>query len=499
MSRFRIPFLYFLLFSAATWWLVSDLFLPGLDEGIYLNGGHRILLGQTLYRDFFAFTGPLVYLLQGLIESIVPAKLSFARITVAGSVGLMAAGAASFTQAAAGAGAGWRTPFTASLLWWGLCFSMYVRLLVNHRWISSGAFSVVAILLLGGGIRSITVCAAAGFAMGVAVCATPSFITPLLIVGCYLFWERRHFGLGYLAGVLIPGLITLGWLLAKNALHPYFDSLAWIRANYTAANLVPFAYGFSENLDLIFVQGKMNPNFFGAMMGPILTVLSIPVVLWLWWFGKEKHLGLPFLMAIGGLITAYPRMELTQFLFISAPFFGLSIGLLFKWIKEPLHPLMQALIPFPAFYFLLGFLSLRTNSESVTTRVGVQFGLPGTANAMEKLQNLIPSGDSAFVFPYMSSMYYLLQVHNPTRYEFLQPGMMTFEDESNVLADLYRNPPRFVLWQAFPDSEILKAWPGSDPGRMRFERIERFIQIDYTKIEESASPHFLIGIWKRKN
>lgn len=485
----------FVVFSSATWLLSSDLFLPGLDEGIYLNGARRLLMGQTPYRDFFAFTGPLVYLLQGLMEWMSPANLSTARLTVAGSVGLMATGAVAVAQGANASG--WRVPLLAGFLWWGFSFSMYVRFLVNHRWISSGAFSLAAILLFGLGIRSVALCAGAGFAMGIAVCATPSFIAPSLIVLCFLLWESRRLGLAFLAGLTIPGLAAIGWFIANDALYPFLNSLAWISTSYTKANLVPFAFGLFENVKIMFAQGKVNRNFLGAVMGPLVIVFCIPVAAWLWWYRKEKQLAFPLLFCIGGLITSYPRMEFVQLVFVSAPFFGLAISLLFRSLKDALHPLAQALLVFPASYFLLAIFTLRSNYEPVSTRAGLQLGLPGTARAMEKLQNLIPAGETVFVFPYLSSLYYLLQVNNPTRYDYLQPGMMSFDDESRALEDLERHPPQFVVWQTFPESEILKAWPGSDPGRMRFERIERFIRSYYRPVDEAASPHFRLDIWKR--
>ena len=49
------------------------------------------------------------------------------------------------------------------------------------------------------------------------------------------------------------------------------------------------------------------------------------------------------------------------------------------------------------------------------------------------LEQRIPEGENVFVLPYLPVIDYLLKTRNPTSYSWLQPGMMSHEDEAIVL------------------------------------------------------------------
>lgn len=479
-----IPLLFGCAITAVTWFTTADLFLPGLDEGIYLQGGHRLAVGQVPYRDFFAFTGPLVYWQQALSQSAFGPNLAVARLMVAISTGIIATFALVFGQHLHSLRAG----LIAALLWWAFNFGMYVRYLVNHRWLSSAAFALAGIALFRSPAPSRRSFAAAGFFVGLAVCATPSFATSLVLLTTYILAVHRPNTIPFLAGVALPGLTTLAWLISNQAITPFLDNLKWIQSNYAQANLVPFAFLVAEGF---------NRNAIAALAGPALTVLSIPITAWLILRQQKRELTFPLLFSIALLITAYPRLEAMQLLFVTAPFFALAIALAFRAANPSLHPFLTSLCLIPAAFFTITFFSTRGYLEPVQTRVGTQLAPAQTQAGLDKLQAAVPPGSKVFVFPYLTSVYYLLQAENPTRYEYLQPGMMGPDDETCVLADLDRNPPETVLWQELPEEAILKPWPNSDPAKMRFPRIEAWIRANYRQTDEALAPYFSLTIWKR--
>lgn len=458
--------------AVATWLLTAHLFIPGLDEGIYLMGGIRVHAGQVPYRDFFAFTGPFVYWAQALWAG---PDIAMARVPVAVCAGAIASGAAAIGWRFGG----WAAALVGALLWWGTTFGMYVRFVANHRWWSAGWFSVAAVFLFLPSERRPWHLAGAGVAMGLAVCSTPSFIAPLLLM--LVYWGITDWrGAMWLAiGAAVPGIGTLAWLSANGALDAFIAGLRWIGSNYSGANQLPYGH--------VLTRG-WNWNLIPALTGPVLGVAVPLAALWL----RKREWLLPVLFAVGMLATAYPRMDVLQLLFVTAPFFAIGAAMVLRRV-----PALGLPILIPGAAAVLSFLLYQDRLVWTQTRVGRQQMVEPAVVPYEKLERLVPAGTSIFVFPYLSSLYYLLQARNPTRYEYLQPGMMGMEDETRVLDDLDRSPPEMVLWQDLPPSTVLLVWPKSDPARMRFERIERWIRANYQQVDDVESQYFRVTIWKK--
>jgi hypothetical protein len=68
-------------------------------------------------------------------------------------------------------------------------------------------------------------------------------------------------------------------------------------------------------------------------------------------------------------------------------------------------------------------------------------------------------GASLFVYPYLPIAYFLTQARNPTRYAYLNPGMMTHADEAAVLAQLQADPPEWLLYLRLSREEFLRVFP----------------------------------------
>ena len=93
-------------------------------------------------------------------------------------------------------------------------------------------------------------------------------------------------------------------------------------------------------------------------------------------------------------------------------------------------------------------------------------------------------GQGFFVFPYFATIYFLTRGVNPTHFSYLQPGLMTVDDEATALRELQAYPPTWVLYEDVPPEVYLKHWPSSDPKRLRMNSIEQFFRENYRPVEK---------------
>jgi hypothetical protein len=114
------------------------------------------------------------------------------------------------------------------------------------------------------------------------------------------------------------------------------------------------------------------------------------------------------------------------------------------------------------------------------------------------LANIQPA-DTLFVYPYEPLFYFLTQAHNPTRYLWLQPGMMSDADERTAVSELIPHPPKWVLYRDLAPTDYLRIWPGSDPTRLRMKLVEEFISANYVRFAVAPSPDGPRQLLKRRD
>lgn len=77
------------------------------------------------------------------------------------------------------------------------------------------------------------------------------------------------------------------------------------------------------------------------------------------------------------------------------------------------------------------------------------------------VQDFATPGEKILVYPYLSTYYYLTRTYSPTRYEFYQPGMHTFEQLDEMVRDFSAHPTRLVLYEPGFAEHIHEAWPNT--------------------------------------
>src|SRR5579862_4276249 len=92
MSLTRRVGLVFLCALAYLGWLAASRFVLTLnDEGIYLDGGLRVLHGQMPYKDFFSLTGPGTFVLEAASLRIFGTTLAAGRLPVVLDIAVLTA------------------------------------------------------------------------------------------------------------------------------------------------------------------------------------------------------------------------------------------------------------------------------------------------------------------------------------------------------------------------------------------------------------------------
>ncbi len=478
-----------LLFAAAslfTRYLCGSYFGASLDEGIYLNGGHRTANGQLIYVDFFSFIGPLIYWVQAALSTLFGNQLPSLRWSTSLSVGAICIGAFYSGRAVAGTSAG----LLGTIIWLGVWLDLPNRMEVNHRWLSSGFHALAIAALLGASASSRIWNWIAGVLMGLAIFTTPSFAVCAGLVGVYFLVADRARFWPYLLGGCISCFTIIGILAAQGSLQTFIEGILWAAENYTDANKFPYGRFPSVVPARYFLQVYM-----GAICIPLFFLLVAGSFAWT----RDRALVLPTVLCAALFTTAYPKWDAYSLHFISGPFFVLCFALIYRLIPEKLQHLAQGLSLAVFAYFLISAWALPDRLTMIPTRAGTLMGDSASERVMASLEARIPAGSSLLVYPYLTGLYALLDVKNQARHDYLQPGMMTALDEEMVLVDLKKSPPQFVFWQNFPDADVLRLWPSSNPGKYRFTRLEAWIREHYRPDMETTESNIRGQVWVLKN
>jgi hypothetical protein len=80
---------------------------------------------------------------------------------------------------------------------------------------------------------------------------------------------------------------------------------------------------------------------------------------------------------------------------------------------------------------------------------------------LEYTQAHVPAGSKILVYPYLPLYNYLTATFSPTRYEYLQPGMHTREQEEEAIREIAADRTPVVLFEPGFDEKISTSWPNT--------------------------------------
>jgi hypothetical protein len=283
--------------------------------------------------------------------------------------------------------------------------------------------------------------------------------------------------LGYTLAAVVPAAV----LLSQGGLQPLITSMVWAARNYSGPNRLAYGSifgGYSSFLagaqasELLF-RSILLSYFVMSAIFPVVNFIAWPVRIWRGYTPRNEI----FLLLAGSaalLISAYPRMDAMHLVPVSPISFVLMAGLIHSapfGIKVACATLACPLLILGA-----GVLRYEDMNFTVPTGLGVVRANRDDYLLTARILQSVHANDELFVYPYAPIFYALTRAENPTRYSFLQPGMMTVEDEEIALAGLQAKPPQWLLYRNSPAGVFLRLWPSSDVHRLRLNKIEAFIQ-----------------------
>jgi hypothetical protein len=387
------------------------------------------------------------------------------------------------------------TALGASLLCAALLLSTPNKLGNNHRW-ESGAAELAAIAMALAVIQSprrATAFLAGAFSVAAAWITPPAGLVGVVIA--LRFWAEgrtRRVALFHAAGVAVCGIVPAGVLALQGGLIPMLHALLWNASNYSNANRVSYGFFFGGPAALFggvhgvaWIQRSLFavPMLLPALLPPLLLIVWLPAL-------RKPPRPEVFLLACCGAVlgSVYPRWDLPHLQYI-VPVFLVMAAIWMDRVQSPITRLgVLALVLIPGGAMCAHSVLGDGDEIAIESPVGrLSVSRPDAPPIRMVLANVHP-GDSFFVFPYEPLYYFLSGGSNPSRYLWLQPGMMNAEDEGTALSELKAKPPEWILYRDLPAEAYLRVWPGSDPARLRMTSIEEWIHASYGTFASAPSP-----------
>jgi hypothetical protein len=473
------PFIVFVAAAALLAWTFGNRLILGTnDEGIYLDAAERILHGQKPYVDFFGYMTPGGFWMQALAFRLLGVTQLAGRAPVIFYIALQCALIYWLVQRYASRG----TAIVTSLFFLAFQTADASMVTAQHRWDSS-AFA----------LASIAVCVAAqsdsrrpwlmvsGILIVCAALATPSVALVGIATLGWLAWppgQRARAG-WYLLGISIAGGITAIALWLNGILPALLQQLAWLSRNYSSVNAMHYGA----------IIGGYGALFRGAQTWElpvrfcVVLCLALPAVLpvvavvggWRW---VNPYL---LLSTIALVSSTYPRSDVAHLAYVSALPYAVAGILVFRLIPAwPRGWLTISIAVWAALFALQAQLPgpLRT----MRTPVGDVRANAAEAPAIAELLSRVQPRQSLFVYPYKPLFYFLTQAENPTRYPYLQPGLMSDQDVRMALSELEARPPEWVLYMDLSQAEFERVFPSGKGFNSHFPQLESWIQANYRPV-----------------
>lgn len=205
-----------------------------INQGVYVFGGELLLNGGALYRDLFDPKGPMLFASYALLRTFVAAA------SVPGVLQLICCVAAAVLAAELavrrfGPGAGLPAAVWAALsLPTHTAWGAYVS---SPMWTGEGEDLGAVALLLALVAWDRRRPAAAGVALGFAVCVKQTFALPAVVLFALILWARRGEALRFVVGAVVLPSVVVGLSLAAGVFEDLFTALvSWPLGGYVGVD-----------------------------------------------------------------------------------------------------------------------------------------------------------------------------------------------------------------------------------------------------------------------
>ena len=493
----------FISLTAFLLWAHGNRLVLNNDEGIILDASVRMLHGQTLYRDFFGIMTPGSYWIQEAAFALFGISIRSGRIVVILDFAVQCAVVFWLTALLAGK----KMAFAATIIFAAFQTSSPDRpdfLLAQHR-MDSAAFALLSIALCVQGQRCAKAWywAAGGLLIPAATLCTPTvgLIAAATLVWLYASRSLRRYFLPYCVGLVAATVASLAFLTGTGVLKQLVEQIGWLSRNYPTVNYMPYGSVFGGYGNVLAGTAGLELLIHALIVFCVALPAVLPItaiVAWTWAMFDSRMTAqsrqilktpIPYLLGCMAVLVigTYPRSDVIHLAFVAA----LPYVLTATWISWYSPRSIAAAVGIVFGILAIAFVANTANhiraEVGVATPVGTVRVLPANLDGVQKLLGCVRPGDTLFVHPYRPILYFLTQSHNPTRYSYVQPGLMTSDDEAATLRDLKNMPPKAVLYLQLERAEYLRVWPNASNLNHRFPDIEDWIAREYIPVEPPVS------------
>src|SRR5271165_274553 len=482
------------------------------DEGILLEPAQRLAHGAVPYVDFFGYMSPGSYWLQSAIFRCFGVSLWAGRMPVILDLALQCALVFWLTERLSSL----IPALAAAVAFAGFQIADPSFLTAQHRWDSA----TLALLGLCFVVRCSTDAQrrtspawwwASGALMGAAAWCTPSLG---LLIAATMAWmavrrEQRNRLLHFAGAVALVSAAALATLAAEGGLKAFFEQMAWLSTHYTGVNVMPYGSvigGWGQAI-------RSTQGFEQATLLLVLLCVELPAILplaalALWalaaWRGKissgEGGIVALLLASMTALVlTAFPRADVMHLAFVAALPYALTVAALARLVPARVARLAAPIALLFPLLFAANYWTSWRGTQSVASPVG-RLRVPADQRAgMEQMLARVGPGQSLFVYPYMPIFYFVTQASNLSRYSFLAPGMMTTREEFEVLGELEKRPPEWVMYLQLSREEFLRVFPSATKLDHRFGTLEGWLESNYEPVDNPDISVVGYRLWRRRS
>lgn len=508
-----------LCFSALHFSFFYSYTLMNGDEGIILQGAQRILQGEVLYRDFFAFITPGSYYWTAFFFKVFGSSIGVGRTVLLIEGALLSV----LTYLLARRVCSRWSAFLASAL--VTLTGLPNRFLVLHNWDSTlWAFLTMycaviylqnprRLWLFAAGLFAAVTCLfeqskGAGIVLGLGLAAIILVTTDREMRSL----TNLRLVAAFIVGFALPLLFTFVYFGMHHALFQMFQDWLWPLRNYSAANTTSYGFVTLYPSDRADVYSEPWPSRLFVMLitGPWFIIPALPIfgagVLLYWvqkkWRASRTESARAYYIVISASVVglllsifATGRPDFTHLVYISPILFVILAwiidGQMWPSIIRRVMPVVVFILVLSCLGFGLSLLSQPLNAvHTLHTRRGTLRSVKPD-EVVDYVQKNVRAGETMLVYPYLPLYYYLTGTFSPSRYEYLQPGLHTPEQFQELARAIEADQTQMILFEpsfrekaptAFPatPTEILN---GKDP-------MADYISSHYRKCTDLTSQNF---------
>jgi len=462
------------------------------DEGIILQGAQRILQGQVLYRDFFAFITPGSYYWIAFFFKIFGSSIEVGRAVLLVEGALLSV----LTYLLARRVCSRWSAFLASIL--VTLTALPNRFIVLHNWDSTFWACLTLycavfflqypgrlLLFATGWFAALTCLFEQSKGGGIVVGLTLGFVIVLATDRGIMNRWKAVFWPYLIAGFALPFLLTVSYFAAQHGLTQMLADWFWPLHNYTTVNKT--SYGFvplsSEDRSAIYDEPLLARLLMFLVMGPWFIVPALPLLaagVLLYWTPKrwrkstDENARVYYVVmsaAIVGLflaILATGRPDFTHFNYVAPILFVVLAWIIDGQMVPAIIRRALPLATFVVIFCCLGFgLALLTQPLNARYTLDTRRGTLKATHSdeiVEYVQRNIPAGKTVLFYPYLPLYYYLTATSSPGRYEYLMAGFHTAAQFQDGLRELAADRTEMVFFEPTFHEKAALVFPGVSGG-----------------------------------